>query len=502
MNLENYRDITNSYRESILDIGLSPEYNIGEVSLASLYRQIGWKSIDDSRKARYSESKVNEEASIFFGEIEKKKLVPGDIFSIEDFKGMLYGALSTPKMPNQIKSKHPILYPLIPDCSLYSSAARARGNPWNPGHLIEKVIVMGAKNKEEFDQLWQELFDALTCDAKNLDEDILARVLTLQFLSRRPSGIEWSINTINETTIEFDEEIKKNSPAAQFFKDLYKIIQLKPRLARRQWLSILESSIRISCSAHILWVCNLNIIIWNYFKDCLQNKECDIIQLTNKIKNESLQLWKIEEKAVPIIKEQIQGFIRAQIGINYILKRFENEGFSTQTSLKSIKNIYELGGKIKSNNEAANWDNSVLQNINLLYERDPKLISCKSGFTNSLFEFIRYSMGQKQTAEPHKRNFDQAYWLRKKGNYSSSPWIFDLGPASIMTMVFCCSFGYDQCRTVSDLLIHLNKYGIIISQKDLENSTLLKTLVTLQIVSDSPDAEGGMVILNPFDKVQ
>ena len=388
MILENYRDPTSSYKESIFDIGLSPEYNIGEVSLASLYRQIGWKSTNEGRKTRYSESKVNEEATIFFGEIERKKNLSGDLFSIEDFKGMLYGALATPKMPNQVKSKHPILYPLIPDCTLYSSAARMKGNPWNPGQLIEKVIVMGAKNKENYDHLWQELFNALTCDATDINEDILARVLTLQFLSRRPSSIEWSINLITETITEFDDDIKMHSPAAQFFEDLYKIIQLKPRLARRQWLSILESSLRISCSAHILWVCNLNVIIWNYLKDCLQNKEGDISQLMNKIKTDSLQLWKIEEKAVPIIKEQIQGFIRAQIGINYVLKKLENEGFSTHTSLKSIKNIYELGRKIRADIETAKWDNSVLNSINLLYEKDPKLISCKSGFTKSLFEFI------------------------------------------------------------------------------------------------------------------
>lgn len=502
MNVDNYRELTESYKNSVFNLGIVPEYNIGEVSLASLYRQIGWSFTFEGKQNRYSESKVNDEALRLFREIDQGIHGSDYIFSADDFKSMVYGALSTPKMPNQVKSKHPVLYPLIPDCALYSSAARMKGNPWNPGQLIEKVIVFGAKNISACDSIWRQLFEALSCDHHDVNEDILARALSANFEKYRTNGVQWSLNPISEKFIKFDDFVKYNSPASQFFNDLEKIIQLKKRLTRRQWLSILESSLRISCAAHILWVCNLNIIVWNYFKDCLQNRSIGREQLILNLQNDALRLWKIEEKAVPIIKEQIQGFIRAQIGINYLIKKYDSEGAFTSSILNSIDNIIDFGQRIKERIETGVWGNDILPKINLLFEEDPKLISCKSGSTNSLYEFIRYSMGQKQTAEPHKRNYDQAYWLRKKGNYSSSPWIFDLGPASIMTMAYCCSFGYDQYRTVSDLLRHLNKYGIIISQKDFENSTLLKTLETLQIVSDSPDAEGGMVIKNPFDKAK
>ena len=273
---------------------------------------------------------------------------------------------------------------------------------------------------------------------------------------------------------------------------------LKQILTRRQWLSILESNLRIACAAHILWVCNLNSILWSYLKSCLQNLEITQNEIHSKFKNETKNFWKIEERAIPIIKEQIQEFIRAQIAINYIVKKLKNEG--EQVSLNSIQDIFEIGELIKNKIKINKWDISELSEINNLFEIDLKLVSCKGGSTNNLFEFLRFSLGQKQTSEPHKKSYDQSYWLRKKGNYSSAPWIVDLGPASILTMVYCCSYGYDQNRTIMDLLKHLSQYGLIITPKDLESSNMLNMLSTLQVIGDSPDAEGGMVIINPFEK--
>ena len=484
------------YNNSILELGLSPEYNIGEVSLASLYRQVGWKNLDDRR--RFSETKVNEEAKFFFKELSSGLKKDSDLLVTDDWKRIIDLSLSTPKMRSQAKSKYPILYPFVPDCTLYSNAARLSGNPWNPGNLIEKIILLGTDSEKEANNLWEDLFQALSCNHEDEEEDFLARLVTQQFIPRRPTNVIWEKNDFSQKVNKIDIEIIDKSPASIFVKDLKKIISLKYQLTRRQWLSILEANIRIACAAHILWVCNLNSIIWNFYKSAFNQEIISKEELLQELKFKANELWKLEEKAVPIIKEQVQSFIKAQISIKFILTKLEKEG--EEIELNNLNDIYKVGLKIRSRIFNKQWDKSVLVDINLKSEEDTRLLNCKSGISKNIFEFVRYSLGQKQTADPHKKNYDQSFWLRKNGNYSAAPWIVDLGPASILSMVYCCSFEYDQNRTIKDLMDHLGHYGIIINHTNLERSNLLNTLSILQVVSDSPDAEGGMVIINPFTK--
>lgn len=491
-------ELVENYRNSIFDLGISPEYNIGEVSLAALYRQVGWKKVENGKGSRFSEAKVNEEAKVFFNELSKGRHKNGDLLSFKDWKQVVELSLTTPKMTSQAKSKYPILYPYVPDCTLYSSAARLRGQPWNPGNLIEKILLLGSGSQDRANELWEKLFTALSSKEDNNQEDFLARLITRQFNQRRPEGIKWELNPLSQQVNLIDGEVIQNSPAAIFVQDLEKIIALKYQLTRRQWLSILESNIRISCAAHILWICNLNSLVWSFFKSSLLLEEIEEEDLFQKLKIEASALWKVEEKAVPLIKEQVQKYIRSQISINFLLKRLlkENENIS----LNNVSDIFKIGKIIQERIKDGQWKKSILSEIHEVSESNTRLLNCKGGISKNIFEFLRYSLGQKQTADPHKKNHDQAYWLRKKGDYSSAPWIVDLGPASILTMVYCCSYGHDQNRTIIDLLEHLGRYGIIINQKDLESSNLFNTLSTLQVVSDSPDAEGGMVILNPFKK--
>ncbi len=488
------------YSSSILNLGVSPEYNIGEVSLAALYRQVGWQVNSEGRLSRFSEGKVITEASSFFKKVEKTKEsenLSGNI-DICDWKLALKEVLSSPKMPNQVKSRYPILYPLVPDCTLYSSASRLRGaNPWNPGNLIETVIKTGS-TQSEAELIWKQLFDALSCNPDNENEDIWSRIVSFEFSKWRDPNIIWSINKINHNSPSFNDEILRKSPAAKFVEDLKKVLELKNSLTRRKWLSVLESLIRIACASHVLWICNFNNIVWSYLKSCIVGESMSSESLLYSMKNNLLDFWRLEEKAIPIIKNKIQSYIQSKIAINYVLDKL-GENNVDELGFNSIEDIVILGERIKKQIETKGISRElVLHEINSIYEIDPKLISCKKGPSANIFEFIRYSLGQKQTAEPQKRSFDQSYWLRKKGNYSAAPWVVEIGPTSILTMVYCCSYGYEQNRTIIDLLGHLNQYGFVINQQELENSNLLNNLTTLQIIGDSPDAEGGMVILNPF----
>ncbi len=69
----------------------------------------------------------------------------------------------------------------------------------------------------------------------------------------------------------------------------------------------------------------------------------------------------------------------------------------------------------------------------------------------------------------------------------------------ILAIVYACSCEGRGIRTVEDLCEHLGQYGIRISPDEVAGSKLGKSLRTLGLVLDSPDAEGGMVLLNPFE---
>lgn len=489
-----------TYKDSLLDLGISPEYNIGEVSLASLYRQVGWKINSGNKESRYPESQVNIEMKTFVKKINSGNN-PRSYFTKEDWLLLINNALSTPRMPKQNGKSFPILYPYVPDCTLYSGAARLSGNPWNPGSLIESIVYLGSQNDESANELWYEIFQKLGCNPSNGEEDVLARIVTNEFEFWRDPNIVWQFSEISRVGKLRDDKILEFSPAAAFADDLVKVLHLKNQLTRRQWLSVLESLIRIGCSAHILWTCNLNIIVWNYLKARINGEKITDEDFLAQIHDAHFDLWKLEEKAVPIIKEQIQKFIRSQISINYLIELDELKNSSV--SLRNISEIKQFGDLLESmfSREEALRKNLIFE-LNRQYEEDPKLMNSTKGITKNIFEFIRYSLGQKQTADSQKRNFDQSYWLRKKGAYTSAPWIFDLGPSSILTMVYCCSYGHEQNRTVNDLIAHLRRYGLNVSQGEFEASNLLKTLMTLQIIGDSPDAEGGMIIINPFEKVK
>jgi len=489
-----------SYYGSVLDIGLAPEYNTGEVMLAALYRQVGWQRNTD-KWTRFSEKSVNTESTMFFNKIHAKRQKRNDsIIDQDDWVHLLHNGLASPKMSKQSKSKKPILYPLVPDCALYANAARLRGNPWNPGNLLEQLILNGCESKDNSEALWSKLFDKLGADSSDLNEDIWARLVSEQFSNSRSEDVRWALNKLSRTRPEIGKEIFESSPAKAFAIDLRSILELKTKLTRRQWLATLESLVRIGSVSHVLWLCKLNYQIWAYLKKCLLASDSKELELKTSILEESSALWKLDEHGNRGAKSIIRHYLHGRVAINTLL--FEYSLLTdSDVSLNTLGDMQEFGGELFKLKEAGKiLPSKILERVQSLLDADPAVIACKKGVSKNIFEFVRHTIGQKNTANPAKRSYDQSYWMRKKGSYSAAPWIIDLGPTSILTMVYCCSHGYDQNRTVQDLFRHIGKYGLIVDLQDLQETNLLDSLRTLQIVVDSPDAEGGMIIINPFSQ--
>jgi len=76
-----------------------------------------------------------------------------------------------------------------------------------------------------------------------------------------------------------------------------------------------------------------------------------------------------------------------------------------------------------------------------------------------------------------------------------------LGPVSVLSLVHSCTHGARGPKTIDNFCQHLGEYGIEISAQEVSDSMLGKTLRNLGLVLDSPDAEGGMVLVNPFENI-
>jgi hypothetical protein len=143
--------------------------------------------------------------------------------------------------------------------------------------------------------------------------------------------------------------------------------------------------------------------------------------------------------------------------------------------------------------------NQFRTNYQDVIESDPRVVAGKKGISSNVKEFLRHVLGQRQTEESGLDSYDQGYYLAKKSNSKTARWIVSLGPVSVLSIVHACTHSRRGPRTIDNLCEHLAHYGFEINAQEVAGSKLGQTLRNLGLVLDSPDAEGGMVLINPFE---
>lgn len=487
-----------AYDSGFFHLSRAPENASGEVILASLYRKIGFE---------ISEAQVAQSGKIFSDRLATSKKTNTSLdtgIGEENWRFILERILESPKQPSQPKKKFIQLTPLVPDTALYSFAARYTGNPWNPGALTSSIIGYGCNTEIDKQSTWTEIFNALSIDES---DDIWARLLSQEFGAWRDAGYMWKMKDLDmECALERNDRMRYHIPAKRFVKDLRSIISLKRALTRRQWISLLEALVRLGTASHVLWLCDVNQHIWHLFRESLLGTPPPVVQETGEaIMSVKNGFWRYGESATPILKEKARNYITARVGINYVLFLIDELIQSgkldfTKIEFKTIEDVHRVCSYLFENRKSLIPNDIIIETAQLL-EKNPKLLTCTKGITSNLFEFLRYSLGQRQTVDPEARNYDQGYWIKKKGNNRGAPWILAAGPVSLMTMAYCCAKESAAPRTIDDFCKHLGQYGIAMKPVELSSNGLSQSLRNLGIVIDSPDAEGGMVVLNPFRNI-
>ena len=483
------------YKASPLAISPAPEYASSEVLGAALYRTIGYDSISEGgvpQAGRELERKLQR--------LRDKSLPApaGATLDVETWNTVLHGVLESPKLPNQSSKRFLQVTPLVPSAARFSGSARLSNNSWPAGSLVRRMVWLGSKNHLAALALWKELFTALSVGEH---DDIFARWLEQETCTwDTPST--WKFAPVPEgevANLAQDDFIGvRFMPARQFTKDLRAVLQAKEAMTRRQWTSLLEAVIRIAAVAHVTWLCDVQARVWRCLSDALAGKgPTGASEARAAIFPDTPQYMTYGGKALLGLKDRTSGYLAARLGTNALLWSLAHISVPFEGEISSSHGIAQLCQHIRDHQAAlvAAGTQATLTDIR---EQEARALNCKKGIGANLLEFARHALGQRQTAIQLLRGYDQGYFLKKKGNSPSSPWVVSLGPVAVLALVHCALAGMGGPRSIHRLGQQLAAYGIVVDRHDIARNDLGHQLRMLGLVLDSPDAESGMLLLPPF----
>jgi len=489
-----WRTSHRSYAESALAISPAPEYASSEVLVSSLYRTVGFGAL---REGGVPQAGRDHERLVQKLRDKQRSSPVGALVSADTWNTVIHGVLESPKLPNQSSKRFLQVSPLVPGLAVISGSARLSSNSWPAGSLIRRMVWLGAKSAASARALWAELFAAL--DVGDSD-DVFARWLQQETNAWTAPSPDWEIAYPSPDESAILAKANFNGlqfPARQFTKDLRSIIGAKDAMTRRQWTSLLEAVIRLAAVTHVAWLCDVQARIWRNVREAIEEQSPNTTSLVASIFPDVPQYMTYGGKALMVFKDLASSYLQARLGINAVLWSLEEICQPYSGHLSTSGDVEVFCDHLRKYRDPL-MRAGIAQTISEVFENDARALLCKKGIGSNLMEFARHCLGQRQTASPLLRGYDQGYVLRKKGNSPSSPWVVSLGPVSVLALTHCALAGMGGPRSIQRLVQHLAAYGVAVDRNDIADSDLGHQLRMLGLVLDSPDAESGMLLLPPF----
>ena len=485
--------LNKKYEKSFIHLNPAVERVTGEILLASLYRRVGFSNdVPENDVPIYGRKLVKN--------LDRKKRPAGGISSIDldddIWHQIVKKSLTSPKQSNQSKKQFLQLSPLVPDSTIYSMSARLAPGSWNAGKLIAKTISLGTESNQHGIDIWQTLYDKLSVNDES--DDVWARLIQKELQTWREKTLVDAWKKPIDLPLTNDEKeyrVDLSIPAKYFVQDLEAILSLKETLTRRQWTSLLESLCRVAASAHVMWLCNVNEKCASMFENALKHgKYPTEDEVTEKLSQKEA-FWALDQPTTKTIEETVRGYIQGRCAMNLILwSVFENRDINVdKIDLTTPLGIYQTLKYLAENNTKFDYT-EYRSRLSDILENDPGVMACKKGKSKNILEFLTHVIRQKQTSEAGLESYDQGYFSRKRRNR----WVVGLGPTSLLMMVHCTTTLTNGPCTIGDLVNHLAKYGFEADFHQNNSNYFYKLLRSLGLVIDSPDAEGGMIIISPL----
>ena len=509
-----------SYKSSML-LPVAPEYGTGEVLLASAYRRLITNESDaaiDLEDIDGMPDRIATAASQIDPRLDRRAFR-------QAWQDLVFapGGLTSPT-PRGAQGSRRLrqLMPLVPQLSRVSGVLGKLRNRWQPGNLLISALFSG--RGANTGQMLLGLRDSLLVTD---GDDYLARFLeiTLKQTQDLVGRREGSAPPTNEELIKLGERYppawrhrrgRGFIPSERFVDDLEYVIELKPRLTRRQWTVLMESLFRLGLSMHQLWLCRLNARVWSLCLDAYASAAPELQAVVDRCwPSQDLSdepLLQLSENAVPRIRQILEEFGYARIGLNLLLWTLEDAGLPWNPDVKlgavadgltsPADSIHSFLRHVASSREeldaifAKHGWSSLAAAAAVAADGDKRFLS--GAAIRNLSFFVRYSLGQIQPVEDTQRQYDQGYLLYRRDKRGDNLTVRP-GPSMLVLTVHCCCrsqgsvpAGMDHFRN------HLRAYGIGASADELRAGLTSRELERLGLVVDSPDAGGGRLLVDPF----
>lgn len=498
---------------------VAPEYTTGEGLVAAAYRtlllDLHDKDVDLAKIPKLPEQLVNTLADN--GLIAAAERAP----LLEFWRDLIMGpaGLSSPT-PAGSQARLPQLMPLVPSVAHRSGVIGVHGRGrWQPATLLLSAIWSGSRGADG-SRLVEDLRGALEVGG---GDDLFARYVEACLAELEDPITSPTIEALAETGSRSaawrSDQRDGHIPAERFVEDLHHVLQLKSRLTRRQWTALLEAQLRLGLATHQMWLCRLNVRVWDLTRQALAGNRPDpdaVVAYCWRAQESDAPFLELGADSVPAMRRLLANYARARLGINLLLFALDDAGAAWESNLGTgaqtpahalsdllshvADNADEINARTRS---VSDQDGDLLATAGAVADRAAKLVNARFGVTRNILFFLRYILGQLQPVDPEQSPYDQGFLIHRPLKRSGTERPVRPGPTALMLLVHAASRSVAPVPASMDLLRrHLAGYGIAASADELRTGSTVRELERLELVVDSPDAGGGRMLVDPLGIVE
>jgi hypothetical protein len=472
---------------------------IVSILVSSLYRNL--------KLVSSTEITCNHNAQSLYSALNQSTNI-GALFTNEELVQLFNTSLSVPTSESQLKQKKFWVSPLVPEIGNYGLAARNVGQPWNPGAFILEIIANYSSDIDQFVELIKNLILAL--EVQDKDNDIWSLCVKNEFAHISENlGLSQGASFNEQYFRDFYQN--KNRPEKKLLHfsefarntiiDIQNIINLKNRLTRQKWIGFFEGFIRLTMFNHIIYTLNFSKNYFNFLEEKLNQGSTQVLNEDfYKFINLGFNINDVRIKVGTARKDYIRENIESFAYFNSLVSELLNHcGYS---NFKDFDSEYEFT-RISEDILKTIQSQENLKNFKIQFQNDNEIELLKFNENFSSLKNIKESLGylcSRKSSSKEKYISDVNFLFDKSGNNLNSPYYLKISSGLISTLtslIFLRKEDTNSFISGLEFIKGLNEYNIQLSINDISSGDIKNTMLSLGIVIDCPDTEGGVLIIKP-----